>query len=477
MPSTPAHTENRLLFPILLIICSGMVLLANIYGTIFNVVIFGAILFVSAFYISYKFPRYNIFFLLGAGFMVPFFIKAFRLYGIPIGTAIEGLCFILILTLILNRRLSGFMTLPGVLLMIWIMFQALELINPIAYSREASILAFRGIIPLITAFLVVYSSTDTKRDAYLLIGAWFFFSLLAGLYGLYQEFAGLPEYDFKWASADERRFQLLFTWGRMRKFSFFFSPSELGMIMALSAVGGFIIVFFVKRTGIRIMSALTGVVCLFAMIYTGSRTAMVMLPVGFMLFAIITLHPKVWIAVGCFILVGAVLILRPSSSRALFVMSTAFNAQDDPSMNVRFKNQEMVRSYIRSHPIGFGLGSTGELGMKYAPHTFIGSFPPDSEYVEIAIESGWIGLFIWCVMLAILFGYGIVVYFRIKDPEWRVVLTLCLVVFYMMIVAQYPQEFFRSPVLTVLFSALIALVAKIDKKIPNKSGISNSEEL
>jgi putative inorganic carbon (hco3(-)) transporter len=209
---------------------------------------------------------------------------------------------------------------------------------------------------------------------------------------------------------------------------------------------------------------LTAVVCLWSMIYTGSRTGMVMLPVGFVMFAAITLNRKVLIAVGCFILLGAVMVLRPNSSRALFVMSTAFSAADDPSMLVRIRNQELVRSYIRANPIGFGLGSTGELGLKYAPHTFIGSFPPDSEYVEIAIESGYVGLFIWCVILGILFGYGVSVYFKIKDREWKMVMVIVLVIFFMMMVAQYPQEFFRSQVLTVLFSSMLALMAKIDYK-------------
>ncbi len=59
------------------------------------------------------------------------------------------------------------------------------------------------------------------------------------------------------------------------------------------------------------------------MLYTGSRTAMVILPVGLVIFAAITLHRKVLIMVGVCGLLGAALMLRPASG-AMFVMATAF---------------------------------------------------------------------------------------------------------------------------------------------------------
>jgi putative inorganic carbon (hco3(-)) transporter len=464
--------NTKVLLPLLALISSGLVLLNSFFGVIVNVLVLGLIGFISALYVSYRFPRYNIIFLLSIAFLVGFFIRAFQLQGIPIGTANEALCFIMILTLALNKKISGIKTIPGILLMIWTVLQVMELSNPVAYSREAGVLALRGILPLVCSFFIIYSSIDTKKDVFIFLTAWFSLALLAGSYGLYQEFAGLPDFDFAWASATERRYSLLFTWGRLRKFSFFFSPSEFGMIMSITGVAAFIVFFFVQKMQLRILAAITCVICMWAMIYTGSRTSMILLPAGFLLIALITLNRKVLIAVGCFVLLGTVLVLKPSSSKALFVMSTAFSGTEDPSMNVRITNQQIIRSYILSHPFGFGLGSTGELGNRYSPHTFVGTFPPDSEYVEIAIESGWIGLFIWCVIQAILFGYGIWVYFKVKDREWKVVLLIVNVVFFMMMVAQYPQEFFRSYVLSMLFASMIGLIAKIDYKFSPKTTLS-----
>ncbi len=457
---------DGLLFAILVVICVGIVGLSGLFGNAIGVLVIGLILFVSAFYISYKYPRHNIFFLLACSFLLPFFIKAFGLFDLPVGNALQALCLIILLTLTLNGRIGGIKTFPGILLSIWTVFLILELANPIATSRIAGLAALRGLMPLICSFFITYSSIESKKDAYLFFGGWFVLSLLAGLYGLYQEFAGLPSFDFAWASFDPTLYGALFTWGRLRKFSFFFSPSEFGMIMSLASIAGLIICVYVKKLGLRVLGGFTAFFCAWAMMYTGSRTAMIMLPVGMIILAAISLDKKVLILVGVMILGGAAMILRPGTSGALYVMSTAFSGTDDPSMNVRIRNQAIIRSYIRENPIGFGLGSNSYLGTKYSPHTFVGNFPPDSEYVKIAIETGWFGLLLFCTMMAFFFGYGVRIYFRTWDPDWKILMLTCLVVFFMMIVGLYPQEvFFISQVMSIITFSMVALMAKIAFKM------------
>ncbi|SHH34905.1 O-antigen ligase [Chryseolinea serpens] len=466
MPDRLFSIRNSWIMGILLIALNvGILLLTNLFGIVINVVVIGIIGFVSVFYISYRFPRYNIFFLLASSFLIPFFIKAFGLFGIPVGEAIQGLCFVILLTLALNGRIGGLKTLPGILLSLWVFYLFLQLLNPAATSRVAGALALRGYIPLISAFFIVYGSIDSKKDIHAFYIGWFSLGLLCGLYGLFQEFAGLPSFDYAWASSDENLYGALFTWGRLRKFSFFFSPSEFGMVMAITGVAAFVVFFYETKLRLRLLSVVTCLVCFWSMLYTGSRTAMIMLPVGMVIFAAITLHRKVLMAVGVFILIGAAVVVGPSSG-ALYVMSTAFSVTDDPSMAVRLRNQATIRAYIRANPIGFGLGSTGYLGMKYSPNTFIGSFPPDSEYVKIAIETGWVGLLLWCTISAIMFGYGVSIYFKTRDPVWRSVVVIALTVFFMMIVGLYPQEvFFISQVLSILFMAMLGLIARIDARV------------
>lgn len=469
-------TKNKLLLPLLVVSCLVLVTLVNLIGLMVVGVVIGLIAFVATTYISYRLPRYNIIILLGISFLMPFFIKVFRLYGVPISNAIEGLCILLLIILYFKKGIRGSATLIGILITAWIGYQVIEVLNPNATSRVASFIAIRALIPLLCGFYIVYNSIETKKDVLTYLTGLLILASMSALYGLWQEFAGLPGYDFRWATSDERLYNLLFTWGRMRKFSFFFSPADFGMIMAITGTGALVGFFLIKKRTIKIFFAVAGIISLWAMLYSGTRTAMVMMVIGFVIFAAITLNRQVLIACGFMALVLVGLVLRPTSSRTLFVMMTAFYASDDPSMNVRLRNQQMIRSHIQQHPIGFGMGTTGYLGMKYAPHTFVGAFPPDSEFVKIAIETGWIGLFFWCTVLALIFGYGINLYFKIREKEWKALLTIMLVMLFMMIVSQYPQEFFRSHVLSLIFAATVAIIAKIGSKFKQNKSQPITEE-
>jgi len=460
--TTSLLRDPRVLVLALLAASMGCLGLAALFGVVIDVLVIGVILGITAFYVTYQYPKYSVVIMLASVFFLPLLIKAFYLYDIPTGTAIEAMNFLLVFALVIKGRFAGWKGLPGILVLGWLVLMFIELVNPNASSRIAGLFAIRGTITSTIAFFVTYSCIDTKKDVYFLYKWWAIFAFLAAVYGLYQEFVGLPSHDFAWASYDEGRYNLLFTWGRLRKFSFFNGPTEFGLVMAYSGVGVFVMTFFDKLAiEKKIILGIAGFLMIWSMIYSGSRTASVILPVGVVIFAIITLQRRVLIFLGVAGLGAAILVLKPTANQSLFVMMTAFQGADDPSMNVRLNNQKIIRSYIQETPLGFGLGSTGELGMKYSPNTFIGSFPPDSELVRIAIETGWIGLLAWSVILALVFAYGINGYFSMKDMELRQLILVPLVVFFMTIIALYPQECFRAPILAMLFSFMMGLIAKL----------------
>jgi putative inorganic carbon (HCO3(-)) transporter len=466
MASSTSYTSIKnttLLIGALILGSIGVVFLSEKFGIIVNVLVLGVIAMSTIFYVSLRYPRYNIIMILGINFFMPLLIKAFNMHDIPFGIANEAICGMMLLTLTLNKRISGIKTYAGVALMIWLGYQIFELANPYATSRVAGFMYLRSLIPFFTIFFIAYSSMENKRDVRILLNSWMVFGLCAGLYGIYQELVGLPSYDYAWAAADEIRFNLLFTWGRMRKFSFFFNPSEFGMLMALTGTVSLVVLFFAKTLSMRALSAASALFCLWSMMYSGSRTAMIMLPVGMAIFTAITLNPKVMVAIVIMAMAGTVMILRPASG-AMYVMATAFDAKNDPSMQVRLENRALIRAYIQSNPVGFGLGSTGYLGNKYTPGTFIGQFDTDSEYVRVAVESGWIGLILWSGIIIFIFSKGIALYFATREPDWKMNVTIFLVFFYMIMVAMYAQELFVSPLLGMLLATMIGICAKIYTK-------------
>ncbi len=446
----------------LILACCVCAVLGALVGVVVNVVVIGLILAICTFYLTYTHPQYSLVIMLAGVFLLPLLIKVFYLGDVPVGTVIEGINGLLVFTLIIKGRFSGWKNWPGILMLVWLALNFVELLNPNATSRIAGIFALRGSITAAIAFFVAYSAVQSKKDIYFFFKWWVFFGLMAALYGLYQEFVGLPSHDLAWASYDENRYNLLFTWGHMRKFSFFNGPTEFGLVMAYTGIACFVMMFLSNLSLTkRIILAVVMVTLFWAMVFSGSRTATIMLPLGVVIVAAITLWKRVFITLAFVGALGLAFIFRPISSQSLFIMLTAFQMSEDASMNVRLQNQNTIRAYIQRTPLGFGLGSTGDLGVKYSPDSFIGTFPPDSELVKIGIETGWVGLFIWCVILATILGYGINAYFTVKDKELKELLLVPLTAFFMMIIAQYPQECFRAPVLALLFSFMAGFIARI----------------
>jgi len=450
------------LFILLIIVCLSVLLLYSYFGIIVNVFVIGLLIAISSIFLMYHRPVLGLLIITASVFLLPLLIKAFRLYTIPVTTFIELLNFLLMIILIIKGKFTGWKTLPGILVGVWLVFQIMEIFNPNASSRIAGFVAIRVTITFALAFYNAYSSINSLTDVKILLKGLIFFGLLAALYGFYQEYVGLPGYDYAWAIGDEFRYKLLYTFGRLRKFSFFTSPSEFGLVMAYTALASFIPVFFQnQRIEKKLIYGSMAIIMMIAMMFTGARTAMVLVVAGVLIFALITFWRSVLIMLALVGVLAIFFVIKPTSNKSLKVMFTAFEGTDDPSMNVRLINQKRIREYIKTKPLGFGVGSTGYYGAKYSSNTFIGSFPPDSELVKIAIETGWLGLILWCGLLASIFIYGVNGYFNSHNYELKSIMLIPLVVFFMMIIGQYPQECFRAPVLSTLFSFAAALISKL----------------
>lgn len=455
------------------------VFLAAKFGEHVNVIILGALFAILSYYPIDKNPVYGILILMASTFMLPIGARIFRLDDMPVTTFIEAINVIFFIALALKGRLRGGNTFIGILVLIWFFLELGEVVNPNANSRIASVFAFRIVIMFTMAFFASYSAIRTKRDLYVFIHGWIGMVLIAALYGYYQEFVGLPSWDYEWATSSEFHYKLLFTWGRLRKFGFFTSPGEFAQVMVYGGTACLILAFMPRmspfRRGLLFLSAL---IMFVAMTFSGSRTAMIMLTVGFFVFAAITLKRSVLIVVAIMAMVGSVLIFKSYSVKALHVMKTAFEGTEDASMKVRIANQRVLRDYIKRNPVGFGLGSIGFYGVKYSGHTFIGSFPPDSEYVKIAVDNGWVGFTVWMILQILIFCWGINAYFSIKDWELKDLMVIPLVWFFMIIIAQYPQEFFRAPVQAILWAVCVAMIAKIKSlDSSGKSAVVAEEDL
>jgi len=132
---------------------------------------------------------------------------------------------------------------------------------------------------------------------------------------------------------------------------------------------------------------------------------------------------------------------------------------------VRKINQKRIQPYILSHPLGGGLGATGMWGIKFAPDSYLAHFPPDSGYVRVAVELGWVGLLIFCMLMFTVLRTGINNYYKIRDPELKSYCLASLLIIFALNVGNYPQEAlvqFPTNVYFYLVLALIVVTRRLD---------------
>lgn len=347
----------------------------------------------------------------------------------------------------------------------WILYNLIEVINPAAESRLAWLYTVRTVAVIMLMYFIFIYNIRTKEFIILIFKLWLVLSFLAALYGLKQQFIGFADFEEKILNSDPNIKQLLFIGGEWRKFSIFTDPVTFSYNMVVSSLLCIGLMTGPLKPYKKILLGICAATCLFSMLYSGTRGAFVLPPLAMVMFAILRFNKKVFFIgiIGAFFM--AILIFMPTSNQAVYRFQSAFKPSDDASFIVRKVNQKRIQPYIQSHPMGGGLGATGIWGQKFAPQSFLAKFPPDSGYVRVAVEMGWIGLLLFCILMFTILRVGIINYYSIKDPSLKsYCLSMVLIVFAFHI-GNYPQEAlvqFPSNVYFYLVTALIVVIKRID---------------
>ena len=155
----------------------------------------------------------------------------------------------------------------------------------------------------------------------------------------------------------------------------------------------------------------------------------------------------------------------PTENKLIKRFQTAFAPAEDASFNVRAANQKKIQPFILSHPMGGGLGATGVWGQRFAPESMLAKFPPDSGYVRVAVELGWIGLLLFCILMFTILRSGILNYYSIKDPMLKSICLSMLLIAFAINIGNYPQEAlvqFPMNIYFYLVAALINITKQLD---------------
>ncbi len=404
----------------------------------------------------------------GVGFtLVVAFLVNFisRIKEAPLGTAIDGLLVLMIFGILIGQIVKkdwSFAKDPiSTWLLIWVYYNLFQVLNPAAESKMAWLFTVRSLAILnLLYFIACYAFTSLdkiKQMLHIIIGLAFF----TALYGLKQEFMGMTTFEKAWLYADPERFQLFFQWGRMRVFSILSDAMTFGIMMVYMGFFCFIYATAPMKTTSRAFLIFAGIIMFWVSAYSGTRTCFALIPLGFVFYAFMTLSKNVAIISAIFIVMGTGLMLKSTGNAVVFRIQSAFKPTEDKSVQLRYYNQQRIRPYIYSHPIGFGPGSTGLWARRFTPNSFLAGFAHDSYYVRLAVEEGWLGMALYMFFLYTVMRRALFFYLRTKDPTIKALYLAILTALFMLSVANYPQEAIvqlpTSLVVYVFFAAIVRL--------------------
>lgn len=383
----------------------------------------------------------------------------------PVGTSLDGLLLIMIAGILVGQVMKkdwSFAKDPiSTWLLLWIYYNLFQVLNPAQESKMAWLFTVRSLAILnLLYFIACYAFSSLDKIKWMLnwiVGL----ATVVALYGLKQEFIGFSNAEKAWIYADPERFQLFYQWGRMRIFSLFNDAMTFGIMMSYMGVFCLIYATAPLPRQQRILVFGAGLIMFWSSIYSGTRTSFVLIPLGFAFFALMTLSKEILIACAFMLLAGTGMVLKSTSNPVIYRIQSAFKPSEDASVQIRFYNQQRIRPYIYSHPIGFGPGSTGLWARRFTPNSFLAGFAHDSYYVRLAVEEGWIGLILYMVLLFIVLKRALYFYLRVRDPIIKTLYLSLMSALFLLAVANYPQEAIvqlpTSLVVYIFFAAIVRL--------------------
>ena len=156
------------------------------------------------------------------------------------------------------------------------------------------------------------------------------------------------------------------------------------------------------------------------MFQSGTRTAIVCVAAGYMVFLVLSKSFKIMVPsaiVGGIMLILLMFTTIGNGNQQIRRMRSAFDKKD-ASANVRDVNKASIAKYIKDAPWGIGIGMYTENIPANNKFKLLSQIPPDSEYVFIWVRTGPIGVSVFTSCMFLMFlGGCCVVLFKLKNKS------------------------------------------------------------
>lgn len=440
----------------------------SLFGIKAGVLLMMAIVAPLAVYATIAYPKIGIVLSLIISY---FLLFAEKFTDFPVGTIMDGLLALLVFGFFLKQKTNQdwavFKNPISIMIIVWIGYNFIQVANPYAESRLAWVYTVRTVAVVLLMHYIFLYHIRSVQFVRVIFKIWIGLAFFAALYGLNQQIFGFFPFEQGWLDANPTARSLYFIGGVWRKFSIFSDPVTFSYNMVIGAILCISLMTGPLKSWKKVTLLIISLTCIASMLFSGTRGAYVLIPVALGMFLILKFNKKVLLLS---LILGAIMgtvVFMPTSNQAILRFQSAFSPEYDASFNVRKANQQKIQPYIRSHPIGGGLGATGTWGQRFSPYSFLANFPPDSGYVRVAVEIGWVGLLLFCTLIFITLKRGISNFFKIRDPELKSYALAMVLIVFALHIGNYPQEALVQYPTNILFSLVLALInttLALDKK-------------
>lgn len=356
---------------------------------------------------------------------------------------------------------------------IWFVYCVLQVFNPNSSSIVAWATSVRGvgmyffILVLLTSLFV----TKYKHLRTLLI-LWALLSIFAVLKAFVQKTFGFDFAEQQWLNAGGRTTHIIYS--GIRYFSIFTDAANFGTGIAFSMLVFGIAAIYIKEYKIKILLAVTAVVCGYGMIISGTRGSLAIPFVGLVVFALLSKNYKV-IILTVILVTGGYWFLSETiyghGNQYIRRMRSAFNPED-PSLLVRLENQRILKIHMRDMPLGAGLGMSRGKATSYEPDPVLAVIPSDSWYVMVWVETGIVGLILHLLILMYILLHGsFLVMFRLKTTETKGIVTAMICGISGIYISAYSIEIlgqFPFAYITFICMTIVFISPRIEKELINE---------
>lgn len=381
--------------------------------------------------------------------------------GIPMGILIDVVILVMLIGLlyrcIYDDDWKSFNTQISVSLWLWVGMNVMEVANPSAASRAAWFFVIRPAVGYLLLFFLTYSALSTPKKLIRFLFAIFLLSLISAVWGIWQANFGYFSWEYNYVFSHDL-VHLVFNYGRWRAIGSIGSPAQFGILMAVVTVVSLSMLRGFSGFWVRLFLLTTGVAALLGMVYSGTRSAYVIIPIFYFGWVILSRSRKLYASLIVAGAVLAALIVVPSNNYHIQRIQSTFRASEDASYQTRARNKKIIFPWILAHPIGGGLGSTGVWGQRFSPGTFLANFPPDSGLVRVAVELGWIGLLLFLhIYYRVLFA-GTKAYWKMQNKKYKAIASGILCAILPLLVVEWGQEVIGVFPMSILFWMFIAIL-------------------